>query len=179
MTDDTSRSDEELSDILEKTIPDFYALMVINKKGNLLSYFVSEQCADERCLTELKEIAKLTSIRFKIGEFHKTLGGLELTINMFKNYFSLVRTVFQDNFLVVIVPRETSFLFDSIKAVPKLDGSLLLQQKGRTYFSKERQKNSRIKLISSKLTSFEKSQEKLAPERFFVVKNANFKTESK
>jgi len=151
--------------------------MVIDKRGNLLSYFVSEQCADGSCLTDLKEIAKLTSIRFKIGKFHKTLGGLELTINMFKSYFSLVRTVFRDNFLVVIIPRKTSFLFDSIKAVHKLDESLLLQQKGRTIFSKGRQKNSGIKRVSSKPTSFGKSIEELAPGKFFVVKNAHFKTE--
>ncbi len=151
--------------------------MVIDKGGNLLSYFVSDQCADGSCLTDLKGIARLTSIRFKIEGFHKILGGLELTINMFKSYFSLVRTVFQDFFLVVIVPRETNFLLDSIAIVHKLDESLLLQQKSRTIFSKGRQKNSGIKRVSSKPTSFGKSIEELAPGKFFVVKNAHFKTE--
>ncbi len=175
---DVIHGEENGLDTVVKTIPDFHSLIVIDKIGNLMSYFVSEQCADGSCLSTLKEIARLTSIRFKIGEFHKTLGGLELTINMFEKYFSLVRTVFRDNYLVVIVPRETNFLLDSISIVQKLEGSLLLHQKCRMDPLKKPQNNNGIRRVSSEPTSVEKDVEKLTPGRYYIAKDTNFKTES-
>jgi len=87
---------------LTKIIPNIRLLIILDKKGNLLSYLCSEDCANDHDLTHIRNLAKLVSIRYRIGDFDKLMEGLETTINVFKNKTVFVRGLQDDNILVVV-----------------------------------------------------------------------------
>ena len=80
-------------------------MIVTDKTGQLLSYFVSDECTQHCDLSKLKEIAKAVSIRFDIGNFTHLAGRLETTINVFEERIMLVREIFQENLLIVITQK--------------------------------------------------------------------------
>ena len=146
----TLNNENKLVDTIEKKIPDLYFMILIDKGGSLLSYFISEKCSGECDLSKLKDIAKLVSIRFSIGGFDKLAGGLDLTINLFKEKLVMTREIFQDNLMVIAMARNTDNLVDRTKAVldiTEIGIGLDLKAKSETELVK----------VSSETTDFQKT----------------------
>ncbi len=158
----TLNNENKLVDSIEKKIPDLYFMILIGKRGSLLSYFISERCSGECNLSELKDVAELISIRFSIGEFNKLAGGLDLTINMFKEKFVMVREIFQDNFMAISMPRNTDNLADRIKAV------LTIIEIGIDLDLKAKSETEIVK-VSPETTDFQKTTDRLQPKVYTIV----------
>jgi len=160
--------DQSLEDIIQKTIPDYHAMMVIDKQGNLASYLVCKSCADEHNLSDLQQISKTISIRYNLGGFQNNLGGLESTVNVFKDHFLIVRSILKDKFLAVMVPKILENLPARISAVLAINESSLLAEKIVV------ETINGLKLVSNEKTSFQKSQQeywKLQPNKYTLVAN--------
>jgi len=103
-------------------------------------------------------LAKLVSIRYRIGGFDKLLGGLETTINVFKNKTMFVRGLQDDNILVVLVPKKYENLTDTLNAIQTL--------KHKTTNVKN---STSLKRVASGITDFQKNQKKLLPKMHMIV----------
>jgi len=156
-------SENKLVDTIERTIPDLYALMVIDKGGNLLSYLISDRCAGECNLSHLKETAKLISIRFGIGGFNQISGGLDITINVFKERIVMVREIFQDNILAIAIPRNTHNLEDRLNAV------LGIVKSATNIEGLKPTSDTEIVKVTSETTHFQKSMERIQPRLYTLV----------
>jgi len=143
---------------LTKIIPNIRLLMILDKKGNLLSYLCSEDCANDHDLTHIRDLAKLVSIRYRIGDFDKLMEGLETTINVFKNKTVFVRGLQDDNILVVVVPKKYENLTDTLNAIQTL--------KHKTTNVKN---STSLKRVASGITDFQKNQKKLLPKKHMLV----------
>jgi len=152
---------------LTKIITDIQLLIILDKKGNLLSYLCSEDCTKDHDLTDFRNLAKLVSIRYRIGGFDKLLGGLETTINVFKNKTLFVRGLQDDNILVVSVPKKYENLADTLNAIQTL--------KHKTTNVKN---STSLKRVASGITNFQKNQKKLLPKMHMLVA-ANLQPEYK
>ncbi len=156
-------NENKLVDIIEKKIPDLYALMVIDKDGNLLSYLISERCAGECNISHLKETARLISIRFGIAGFNKLSGGLDVTINVFKERIVMVREIFQDNILAITMPRNTHNLEDRLNAV------LDIVKSATKIENLKAKSDTEIVKVTSETTHFQKSMERIQPRLYTLV----------
>jgi len=150
----TLTNENKLLDTIQKTIPELYSMLVIDKAGDLQSYFVSETCAGECDLSHLKEVAKLVSIRFGIGGFDKIGGGLDLTVNVFGKHLMLVRPISQDRILAIMIPRTDSN--DIMKTVLDIDTSTSII-------------DTELVKISSETTDFQKTTDRLQPKIYTIV----------
>ncbi len=88
------------------------AIMIIDDQGKIIEYIETEEFKKEISFDELKYIASLVSLRFRIVEFHKILGGLEMTVNIFKDH-TMMTTPLEDKISVVFMPRRIC-LFETI-----------------------------------------------------------------
>lgn len=86
-------------------IPDVENVMIIDNQGNLLEYVSNSSFEEQHPLSELRYIAKLISLRYKIADFHKILDGLQLTIDVFSDNIMIVTSV-GEMFLSVIANKE-------------------------------------------------------------------------
>jgi len=166
--------DQSLEDIIQKTIPDYHAMMVIDKQGNLASYLVCKSCADEHNLSDLQQISKIISIRYNLGGFQNNLGGLESTVNVFKDHFLIVRSILKDKFLAVMVPKTLENLPARLSAVLAINESLLLAEKIVV------ETINGLKRVSNDKTGFQKNREeylKLQVNKYTLVANV-LKSES-
>ena len=169
-----TKQSDSLEDQVKKTIPDFHAMMVIDAQGSLASYLLCKSCADEHKLSDLQQISKIISIRYNLGGFQSNLGGLESTVNVFKDHFLIVRSVLKDKFLAVMVPKILENLPARISAVLAINESSLLAEKIVV------ETINGLKLVSNEKTSFQKSQQeywKLQPNKYTLVANV-LKSES-
>ncbi len=95
---------ESYANYLWENIPDLGALLIIDNSGRIIEKRTSSEFIKEYNLPWLKNIAKKVSIRFKIEDFHKEMEGLQLTINVFKEYAILVKSLNLNYMLIMIVP---------------------------------------------------------------------------
>ena len=79
-----NNEDESVIKFLLEKIPEIGATMIIDREGNLVKHTVSKSFESEIDPHEIEYIAKLIGLRFRIADFHKIRGGLEMTINVFK-----------------------------------------------------------------------------------------------
>lgn len=79
------------------------AVMIIEKKGDILEYVVTDPTKTLVALSDLVEISALISLRYGIVGYDKILHGLKMTIDVFKDHIT-VSTAIQENILVVVVP---------------------------------------------------------------------------
>ena len=79
------------------------AVMIIEKKGDILEYVVTDPSKTLVALSDLVEISALISLRYGIVGYDKILRGLKMTIDVFKDHIT-VSTAIQENILVVVVP---------------------------------------------------------------------------
>ncbi len=89
---------------LEENISTLGALMIIDNNGEILAHKISPKFEKEYDLSWLRDVAKKVSRRFKIADFHKEMEGLQLTINIFKKYEMLVRSLNYTFILIMIIP---------------------------------------------------------------------------
>ncbi len=167
MSVDSYSNEIDIVGKLTKIIPDIQLLIILDKKGSLLSYLCSEDCTKDHDLTDFRNLAKLVSIRYRIGGFDKLLGGLETTINVFKNKTLFVRGLQDDNILVVVVPKKYENLIDTLNAIQTL--------KHKTTNVKN---STSLKREASGITNFQKNQKKHLPKMHMLVA-ANLQPEYK
>jgi len=125
---DNNLSKTSLEDAIKQSIPELYAMITTDKTGQLLSYFVSDECTQHCNLSKLKEIAKAVSIRFNIGNFANLAGRLETTINVFEERIMLVREIFQENLLIVLIPKNIEDLSGKLNVFNSLADSQFSKQ---------------------------------------------------
>jgi len=96
---------EPLVNYLWKNIPNLGAIMLINNDGDIIHQKTSAQFEKEHDVGRLKYIARKVSVRFKIVDFDKEMGGLAMTINVFKgNTLMLVRSLNPTHLIVMMMP---------------------------------------------------------------------------
>lgn len=108
MPSETFDSKRALKNSIQPTIPDLEATLIIGEDGTLLEYKSSEKFQKEYDLTWVKAIAEKISVRFKIKNFHKEFGGLNMTINLFDEHVLLVRSLSSEHIIVMILTASSS-----------------------------------------------------------------------
>jgi len=99
---------KELRDkILETANVTGCAVMIIEKKGDIIEYVITDPTKTIVTLTDLVEIAKIISLRYGIVGYDKMSGGLQMTIDFFRDHVT-VSTARQENILVTIVPNNVN-----------------------------------------------------------------------
>lgn len=78
--------------------------MIIDVDRNILGSRVSESFKKEHNIKWQKQIVKKVSLRFPMADFYK-LGGLEITVNLFKKYVIINRMMNSNKILVVITKK--------------------------------------------------------------------------
>lgn len=160
------QDDAELASSIFESIPDLYALMIIDRMGNLLSYLVSDKCSKGCSLSEIKEIARLVSIRVHVSEFKTILGPIKAAINIFENHFMVGKLIPQNKILVVTIPQDQNL-------IEKLNKILQLSS---TNFEKLNignvSKPEKLKVIPSGKSAFQECQEKLLRKTYTLVASA-------
>lgn len=91
------------SKILETSNVTSCAIMLIEKKGDIIEYVITDPTKTIVTLADLVEIASIISLRYGIIGYNKMLGGLNMTIDVFRDLIT-VSTAREENFLVTIVP---------------------------------------------------------------------------
>ena len=99
---------KELRDkILETANVTGCAVMIIEKKGDIMEYVITDPTKTIVTLTDLVEIAKIISLRYGIVGYDKMSGGLQMTMDFFRDHIT-VSTARQENILVTIVPNNVN-----------------------------------------------------------------------
>ncbi|MGQ0376283.1 MAG: hypothetical protein ACT4OW_02105 [Nitrososphaerota archaeon] len=91
------------SKILETCNVTSCAIMLIEKKGDIIEYVITDPTKTIVTLADLVEIASIISMRYGIIGYDKLLGGLNMTIDVFRDLIT-ISSVIEENFLVTIVP---------------------------------------------------------------------------
>lgn len=99
----------QLADYLWENIPGLEALLIITREGNVIEHRTVLQYEKVYNMEWLKHIANLISVRFQIGDFRSQLGGLDITVNIFKEKAVLVSMLKTKHILTMIIPRTTDF----------------------------------------------------------------------
>ena len=96
---------EKYLDYFWRNLTDPQALMIIDMDGNILDSKIAECFKNEYDVMWQKRIAKKISLRFPMADFYTELGGLEITVNLFKKYAVINRMINFDKILVVITKK--------------------------------------------------------------------------
>ena len=107
----------ELANSFSKNIPNLDALLIINQNGKIIESRVDQLFEKQHDIDWLKNFAMIVSVRFPISDFHKQLGGLKMTINVFENKAVVVKKTENEDLIVVIVPRNERSIRDAIFAI--------------------------------------------------------------
>ncbi len=79
------------------------AVMIIEKKGDIIEYVITDPTKTIVTLTDLTEIASIIALRYGIIGYDKMSGGLKMTMDIFRDHIT-VSTAIGENILVTIVP---------------------------------------------------------------------------
>ena len=79
------------------------AVMIIEKKGDIIEYVITDPTKTIVTLTDLTEIAGIIALRYGIIGYDKISGGLKMTMDVFADHIT-VYTAIGENILVTIVP---------------------------------------------------------------------------
>lgn len=93
---------------LQKRIPNLEAVIVISRSGDILDYDVTKSFLDENDYKSVEHLTNLVSMRFRIGEFAELFGGLETTINKFKNKVLISKSLANDKIMILILPKNVN-----------------------------------------------------------------------
>lgn len=110
----STESIKSLKKYLSENIPDLDALFIVNKEGNIVEKEVSSQFKIDHDDSWLAFFGMKVSARFSMSEFHKQLGGLRMTVNVFQEKTVIVKMIEADHFLIVIVPWKTTSVFNAM-----------------------------------------------------------------
>ena len=99
----------QLADYLWENIPGLEGLLIINRDGNVIEHRTVLQYKNVYNIEWLKHLGNLISVRFQTGDFREQLGGLDMTVNIFKEKAVLVSMLRTKHILTMIIPRTTNF----------------------------------------------------------------------
>ncbi len=99
----------QLADYLWENIPGLEALLIITRSGDVIEHRIVPQYGKTYTISWLKSFGHLVSERFSIKDFHKQLGGLDMTVNIFKDKAVLVSLLKTNHILTMIIPRTANF----------------------------------------------------------------------
>jgi hypothetical protein len=93
-------------EILSENIPEVEDLIIINQEEEIVENKISENMEKyEYHVLWLKFFSFTISLRFPIAGFNTQLGGLEMTVNLFKEKAVMVKMLDKEYMVIVIVPR--------------------------------------------------------------------------
>ncbi len=99
----------QLADYLWENISGLEALLIITRDGNVIEHRTVLQYEKVYNIEWLKHLGNLISVRFQTGDFRSQLGGLDMTVNIFKEKAVLVSMLRTNHILTMILPRTTNF----------------------------------------------------------------------
>jgi len=99
----------QLADYLWENIPGLEGLLIITKDGNVIEHRTVPLYDKVYNIEWLKHIGNLISVRFQTGDFRTQLGGLDMTVNIFKEKAVLVSMLRTGHILTMIIPRTANF----------------------------------------------------------------------
>ena len=99
----------QLANFLWENIPGLEALLIITRDGNVIEHKTVPGYEKAYPISWLKSFGNLVSVRFPIQDFHKQLGGLDMTVNIFKDKAVLVSLLRTNHILAMITPRTANF----------------------------------------------------------------------
>ena len=91
---------------LQKRIPNLEAVISISHNGNLLDYDITKSF--EQNYKSVENITNLVSMRFRMGEFAELFGGLETTINKFKDKVLVSKSMPNNKIMILILPKNVN-----------------------------------------------------------------------
>ena len=80
------------------------AVIIISNKGDLLDYQLAKSFLKKYNYKSVKYLTNLVSLRFRISDFSQLLGGLEMTINRFKDGIMVSKSLNHDNIMIMLLP---------------------------------------------------------------------------
>lgn len=119
----------DMIDSFSKNIPNLDALLIINQNGKIIESRVNQFFKKQHDIDWLKKFAMIVSVRFPLSDFHKLLGGLKMTINVFDGKAVVVKKTDDENMIIVIVPRNEKSIRDAIFAISDEKDELCGSQK--------------------------------------------------
>jgi len=99
----------QLADYLWENVPGLEALLIITTDGNVIEHRTVPQYEKAYNAEWLKHFGSLISTRFQTGDIQKQFGGLDMTVNIFKDRTVLVSMLRTNHILTMITPRMTNF----------------------------------------------------------------------
>ena len=79
------------------------AVMVIEKKGDILEYVITDPTKTIVSLSDLVELAGVMALRYDVVGYDKMLGGLIMTTDEFRDNLT-ISSMIKENILVVVIP---------------------------------------------------------------------------
>lgn len=107
----------EMANSFSKEIPNLDVLLIVNQNGRIIESRVSQLFEKQHDVHWIKKFAMIVSVRFPLSDFHKQLGGLKMTINVFNDKAVVVKKIENEDMIVVIVPRNERSIRDAIFAI--------------------------------------------------------------
>ena len=106
---ESEKESSKLADFLWSNMPGMDALLIITQNGDVLEYRILPDYEKMYDIDWFKTFAKMISIRFPSGEFHNQLGGLHMTVNIFREKTIMVSPLKNEQIAIMMTSRTTSF----------------------------------------------------------------------
>jgi len=107
----------EMINSFSKEIPNLDALLIINQNGKIIESRVNQLFEKQHDIDWLQNFAMIVSVRFPLSDFHKKLGGLKMTINVFDDQAVVVKKTENEDMVIIIVPRNEKSIRAAIYAI--------------------------------------------------------------
>jgi len=98
-------TDKSILEFLIAHIPLVDFAMVVGEEGNLKEFAYSKSFKGVIDLDEQKFLAKLVGLRFRIAEYHKIQGGLEISVDVFKDSCIAVTSRDSESMIAVVTKK--------------------------------------------------------------------------
>lgn len=92
---------EKLCSKVTRKIPDTVHIIIM-RDGEIINNIKTTLVKDNIDDSEIKFIAELVKLRYHIADFHKILGGLEMTVNVFREHCIFVTSLDETAVLIII-----------------------------------------------------------------------------
>jgi len=100
------------------------AVMIIEKDGDIIEYVITDPTKTIVTLFDLTEIASIISLRYGIVDYNKKLGGLQMTMDIFRDLIT-VTTKVGEKLLVTLVPNAVKM--DIIQVIQDVKNILIVE----------------------------------------------------
>jgi hypothetical protein len=115
---------EVRNEILETCGVTSCAVMLAEKGRNIEEYAITDPTKTIISAADMVEISSIISLRYGIVDFDKKFGGLQMTINVFKDLM-VIATVIGKKFLIIIVPNNVSM--NIIQVIQNIKNNLIVE----------------------------------------------------